>query len=89
MWARGTRAVLYLHVGGEQLVRVPQARPVVLPEGQSHGWEAERTVPGDFCVDCLGFRRFRHGHVVIQQSLGEDVLKDQQNKINDDDNDDD
>lgn len=65
----------YLHVAGERLVGVLEAVPVLPSQSERHPRQAEGTVLGYLCVHCLGPGRVRHGEVLIQQLLGDDVLE--------------
>ena len=59
---------------GERLVGVFEEGPVGAAEREGDGGEGEGAVAGDVAVDGLGARRVRHGHEVVDQQLGHDVL---------------
>lgn len=67
--------VSYLHVGGEGLVRVLETVPVLAAQCERHSGQAEGTVLGDLCVHRLSPRRVRHGEVLVQQLLRDDILQ--------------
>ena len=60
---------------GERLVGVFEEGPVGPAEGECDCGEGEGAVAGDVAVDGLGARRVRHGHEVVDQQLGNDVLE--------------
>ena len=63
-----------LHIIGEDLVSVPQQRPVGPAQGEGHGWEGEGAVPGDVIVHSLRPAGIRHADVVVHQQLRHDGL---------------
>lgn len=50
----------YLDISRQGFVRVLEAVPVLSSQSERHPRQAEGTVFGDLCVDCLSPRRVRH-----------------------------
>jgi len=65
----------YLHIGSEGFIRVLEAVPVLPSQSERYPRQAEGTVFGYFCIHCLRSGRVRHREVLVQQLLGNDVLK--------------
>ena len=63
-----------LHVVGEDLVCVPQQRPVGPAQCEGHCREGEGTVSGDVVVHSLSSAGVRHADVVVHQQLRHDGL---------------
>ena len=64
----------HLHVGGQRLVGLAQAVPVLPAQRQCHARQAVGAVLGDLGVHCLRPGGVGHGEILIQQGLGHNVL---------------
>lgn len=65
----------YLHITSEGFICILEAMPVLSTESKCHPRQAEGTVFGYLCINCLRPGWVRHREVLIQELLGDDILQ--------------